>query len=86
MKSARPQFLASSYYKYAVDYDGNGRRDLIRSLPDVLASTANYLRAKGWRRGQPWQPGSANYAVIKRWNRAEVYARTIAKAAVEMGR
>lgn len=79
------QFLASSYYKYAVDYDGNGRRDLIRSVPDLLASTANYLRAKGWRRGQSWQPGRPNYAVIKRWNKANVYARTIAKAASVMG-
>lgn len=80
------QFLASSYYKYAVDYDGNGRRDLIRSVPDLLASTANYLRAYGWKRGQPWSPGSANFGVIKQWNKADVYARTIARAAVEMGR
>ena len=75
------QFLASSYVKYAVDYDGNGRRDLIRSVSDVLASTANYLKRKGWRRGQGWQPGSTNFAVLKEWNRATVYQRTIAKAA-----
>ncbi len=37
------QFMPSSYIKYAVDFDGNGRRDLLRSAPDVLASTANYL-------------------------------------------
>src|ERR1700730_14555409 len=48
------QFLPSSYLKYAVDYDGNGRRDLIHSVPDVLASTANYLKGYGWQRGQPW--------------------------------
>ncbi len=53
------QFLASSYYKYAVDFSGDGRRDLIRSVPDVLASTANYLRAKGWQSGQGWGPGSS---------------------------
>ena len=41
------QFLASSYVKFAVDYDGNGRRDLINSVPDVLASTANYLKKHG---------------------------------------
>lgn len=74
------QFLATSYVKYAVDYDGNGRRDLIRSVPDVLASIANFLRAHGWRRGQPWGPGTANYAVLRDWNRADVYRRTIAKA------
>lgn len=75
------QFLASSYVKYAVDFDGNGRRDLIRSIPDVLASTANFLARKGWKRGQGWQPGSANFRVLKEWNRATVYQRTIAKAA-----
>jgi len=72
------QFLASSFVKYAVDGDGNGRRNLIRSVPDILASTANYLRAKGWRRGQGWGPGTANYGVIREWNRASVYVKTIA--------
>ena len=71
------QFLPESYDKYAVDYDGDGRRDLRRSIPDILASTANYLRAHGWRRGGSWGRGTANYRAIKEWNRAEVYARTI---------
>lgn len=72
------QFLASSYVKFAVDFDGNGRRDLIRSVPDVLASTANFLKAHGWQRGGGWQPGSANYGVLNDWNRATVYQKTIA--------
>jgi lytic murein transglycosylase len=72
------QFLATSYYSYAVDFDGNGRRDLVRSVPDLLASTANYLKAKGWQRGQGWGPGTANYGVIREWNRASVYVQTIA--------
>lgn len=72
------QFLPGSYDKYAVDFNGDGRRDLVRSVPDLLASTANYLRAHGWKRGAAWQPGTANYGVIKDWNRADVYARTIA--------
>ncbi|PVB59290.1 lytic murein transglycosylase [Labrenzia sp. 011] len=71
------QFLASSYVKYAVDYDRNGRRDLIRSIPDVLASTANYLAKHGWRRDQGWGPGTANYKVLQKWNKAGVYVRTI---------
>lgn len=75
------QFLASNYVRYAVDFDGDGRRDLIRSRPDVLASTANYLRQKGWQPGGGWEPGSANYAVLKEWNRAEVYRQTIAYVA-----
>lgn len=72
------QFLPSSYYKYAVDFDGDGRRDLVRSVPDVLASTANYLKSHGWQRGQGWGPGEPNFDVIKEWNKAEVYAKTIA--------
>jgi lytic murein transglycosylase len=48
------QMMPSEYYKYAVDYDGDGRRDLIHSAPDVLASTANYLLGLGWKRGEPW--------------------------------
>lgn len=79
------QFLPGSYDKYAVDFDGDGRRDLVRSVPDMLASTANYLNAHGWRQGAGWQPGSANYKVIKAWNRADVYARTIALMSKRLG-
>ncbi len=78
------QFLATSYLKYAVDYDRNGRRDLIRSIPDVLASTANYLAQKGWRRGQGWAPGSANYKVLQQWNKASVYVETISVMAARI--
>src|SRR4051812_45489907 len=80
------QFMPSSYLKYAVDFDGNGRRDLLRSAPDVLASTANYLAGYGWQRGKDWEPGSANFAVIKEWNKSDIYARTIAKFASELSR
>lgn len=72
------QFLPASYDKYAVDFDGDGRRDLVHSVPDILASTANFLKGHGWQAGEPWQPGSPNYSVIKDWNKADVYARTIA--------
>ncbi len=71
------QFMPSSYIKYAVDFDANGRRDLLRSAPDVLASTANFLASYGWQRGKEWGPGSANFAVIQQWNKSEVYAKTI---------
>jgi lytic murein transglycosylase len=50
----QPQFLPSDFYKYAVDFDGDGRRDIWNSVPDVLASMANQLAAKGWQRGQRW--------------------------------
>jgi lytic murein transglycosylase len=48
------QMMPSEYFQYAVDYDGDGVRNLLRSAPDVLASTANYLVGLGWRRGEPW--------------------------------
>jgi lytic murein transglycosylase len=78
------QFMPSSYLKYAVDFDGNGRRDLLHSAPDVLASTANYLAGYGWQRGKDWEPGSANFAVIQQWNKSEVYAKTIAYFASQL--
>jgi len=78
------QFLPSGYYKYAVDFDGDGRRDLEHSVADMLASTANFLKGHGWQAGQGWEPGSANYAVLKDWNRAEVYQRTIAVMAAKL--
>jgi lytic murein transglycosylase len=78
------QFMASSYYKFAVDFDGNGRRDLIRSVPDALASTANYLRSYGWSAGQPWTEGSGNFAVFAEWNKASVYQKTIAAFATRL--
>jgi lytic murein transglycosylase len=48
------QFQPSTYFKYAVDFDGDGRRDLVRSAPDSLASAANYLQSINWQGGQPW--------------------------------
>lgn len=48
------QFMPSTYARIAVDGDGDGRRDLVASIPDALASTANYLKKAGWRTGQPW--------------------------------
>ena len=72
------QFLPSSYMKYAVSYSGRGKPDLIHNKSDVLASTANYLAQHGWQRGQGYGPNEPNFAAIKEWNKADVYARTIA--------
>jgi lytic murein transglycosylase len=80
------QFMPSNYIKYAVDFDANGKRDLLRSAPDVLASTANYLASYGWKRGEGWDPGSANFAVIQQWNKSEVYAKTIGYFATQLSR
>jgi lytic murein transglycosylase len=80
------QFMPSSYVKFAVDFDGNGRRDLLRSAPDVLASTANYLASYGWQRDKDWDPGSANFNVIQQWNKSEVYSKTIAYFASQLAK
>ena len=72
------QFLPSSYIKYGVDYDGDGRVDLRRSIPDVLASTANLLKVNGWRAGAPFGEGTANFEVMREWNRSVVYRKTMA--------
>lgn len=78
------QFMPSKYLRFAVDFTGDGQRDLIHNVPDVLASTANFLRNYGWQRGAGWEPGSPNFAVIKEWNKADVYARTIAYFATKL--
>jgi lytic murein transglycosylase len=72
------QFMPSKYVAFAVDFDGDGRRDLIRSRADVLASTANYLKGYGWQRGGKWTPGSGNFGVIQQWNKSSVYTKTVA--------
>lgn len=79
------QFLPSTFNSYAVDYDGDGRRDLYNSLPDALASAANYLRAIGWEDGRRWGrevrlPADFNWALagygkrrpLAEWRRAGV--------------
>jgi membrane-bound lytic murein transglycosylase B len=50
----QPQFMPSSYLKWAEDFDGDGRRDIWSTPSDVFASIANYLRAHGWKPGQIW--------------------------------
>ncbi len=80
------QFMPSSWIKYAVDFDGNGRRDLLRSAPDVLASTANFLAGHGWQRSKGWEADGPNFAVIKQWNKSEVYSKTIAHFATQLSR
>jgi membrane-bound lytic murein transglycosylase B len=50
----QPQFMPSSYLKYAEDFDGDGRRDIWQSRPDIFASIANYLKGYGWTEGERW--------------------------------
>jgi lytic murein transglycosylase len=71
------QFLPSSYIKYGVDFDGDGRVDLRHSVPDVLASTANLLHVNGFKMGAPYGEGSANFEAMREWNHAVIYRKTI---------
>jgi membrane-bound lytic murein transglycosylase B len=50
----QPQFMPTSFRRYAVDFDGDGKRDIWDDRSDVLASIANYLAKSGWRAGEPW--------------------------------
>ena len=79
------QITASDYYKYGVDFDGDGRVDLRHSVPDVLASTANLLKQNGWQAGQPFGPGTANFQAMREWNHAELYRRALVLFAERLG-
>ncbi len=71
------QFLPGSLLEYGVDGNGDGVVDLT-NLSDAMASTANFLRRKGWQPGQGYQEGQPNFAVIQQWNAAGVYQKAIA--------
>ena len=75
----------ASYIKYGFDYDGDGHVDLRHSVPDVLASTANLLKVNGWRAGAPFNEGTANFEVMREWNRSVVYRKTMALFAERLG-
>jgi membrane-bound lytic murein transglycosylase B len=83
----QPQFMPSSYLRYAVDFEGRGKRDIWTSKPDVLGSIANYLARSGWRGGEAWgQPvtlsgsfdrtatGRDNHRPVGEWSRLGVRA------------
>lgn len=71
------QFLPGNALKYGVDATGDGRVDFY-NMTDALASTANFLRKKGWKKGRGYQQGEPNFEVIKQWNSATVYQQAIA--------
>ena len=71
------QFLPGNVLRYGVDADGNGRVDLTTRV-DALASTANFLRQKGWRPGAGYQPGQPNFRILQEWNAASVYQKALA--------
>ena len=77
------QFLPGNALTYGVDATGDGRVDFY-NLTDAMASTANFLRQKGWRPGLGYQEGEPNFAVIQQWNAATVYQQAIALMAAKI--
>lgn len=71
------QFLPGNALTYGVDATGDGRVDFY-NITDALASTANFLRQKGWKPGRGYQEGQPNFEVIQQWNAATVYQQAIA--------
>ena len=77
------QFLPGNALRYGVDANGDGTIDF-NNLADSLASTANYLRQKGWQPGQPFNEGTPNFRVLNEWNAATVYQQAIALVAARV--
>ncbi|MFC4670303.1 lytic transglycosylase domain-containing protein [Seohaeicola nanhaiensis] len=77
------QFLPGNALAYGVDATGDGRVDFY-NMTDALASTANFLRAKGWQPGKGYQQGQPNFKVIQAWNGATVYQQAIALMAARI--
>ena len=78
------QFLSGNWMQFGVDANGDGKRDPY-DVVDALASAANMLRANGWKAGQPFGPGTANFQVLSAWNDSGNYQRAIAYAAERVG-
>lgn len=79
------QFLPGNALRYGVDANGDGRVDFYNEA-DSLASTANFLRQKGWKAGAGYMPGQPNFPVLNEWNAATVYQQAIAAAAERIDR
>ncbi len=79
------QFMPSSFLKYAVDFDGDGKRDIWYTQADVFASIANYLHSEGWEPDEGMEEGSNNFKVLLKWNRSRYFATAIGKLAKEIG-
>lgn len=77
------QLLATRFLLGYTDWDGGGV-DVYRSAPDALATTANWFKKRGWKRGGSYMPGSSNYRLIQEWNRSDNYQKTIAVFADEL--
>ena len=77
------QFLPGNAMQYGVDGNGDGRVDFYNEA-DALASTAHFLRRKGWKPGKGYEPGQPNFRVLNEWNAATVYQQAIAAVAARI--
>lgn len=77
------QFLPGNALQFGVDANGDGVVDFY-NVSDALASTANFLKAKGWKKGQGYQEGQPNFKAIQAWNAAGVYQKSIAIMAAQI--
>lgn len=77
------QFLAGNWITYGVDGNGDGRADPYNAV-DALASAANMLQQFGWKKGQPFTQGTANFQVLSAWNDSGNYQRAIAASAARI--
>lgn len=75
------QFMPSSFLKYAVDSDGDGKRDIWYTQADIFASIANYLQSEGWNNGEGIEEGNNNFKVLLKWNRSRYFATAVGKIA-----
>ncbi len=79
------QFMPTSFLKYAVDFDGDGKRDIWYSEADIFASIANYLSSEGWIMGDGIEEGGNNFKVLLKWNRSRYFATAVGKLSQEIG-
>jgi membrane-bound lytic murein transglycosylase B len=74
------QFMPTSFLRYAVDYNGDGRKDIWGTKADVFASIANYLSSEGWNAQKGWgskKNPKDNFNVLLRWNRSRYFATAV---------
>lgn len=75
------QFMPSSFLKYAVDFDGDGKRDIWETRADIFASIANYLHKEGWNSEEGISEGNNNFNVLLKWNRSRYFATAVGRLA-----
>ena len=78
------QFMASDYFQSGIDYDGDGKVNLVKSIPDTIATSANYLAKKGWKAGQPWMQ-EVKVPEVMAWEEADITIQHSKNEWKEMG-